>query len=328
MYGIKLHHVDLVRTPYSFDNIKAYKQLVELIKREKIDYIHCNTPTGGILGRLAGKKCGVKVIYQAHGFHFYKGAPKKNWLLYYPVEKILARYYTDAIITINKEDFELAKKKFKCRKNGKVYYVPGVGIDISSYGKAENRELKRKELGLNSDEVAVISMGELSLNKNYDTAIRAIAKTKNRNIKYFICGQGSEYERLKLLAEELGVENEVRFLGFRDDIKDLLSATDIFLHTSKREGLPRSSMEAMASGLPCVLSKIRGNVDLFEGETGGFLSEAMDVDAYAEKIDILAGDSELRKEMGRNNLIAVKKFDIQSVVEELRNIYVAEFLND
>ena len=105
-YGVKLHQIDFIRTPYDLRNIKAYKQLVQLIKREKFDAIHCNTPTGGVLGRLAGKKCKVrKIIYQAHGFHFYKGAPKKNWLIYYPIEKWLAKY-TDALITINNEDYE------------------------------------------------------------------------------------------------------------------------------------------------------------------------------------------------------------------------------
>ena len=166
-YGIRIHQIDFIRTPYDLRNIKAYKQLVQLMKREKFDVIHCNTPTGGVLGRLAGKKCKVrKIIYQAHGFHFYKGAPKKNWLIYYPIEKWLAKY-TDALITINNEDYGLAKSKFQLRHNGKVYYVPGVRIDLSQYDLPDGiREKKRAELGLKETDIVLISSGELNENKN------------------------------------------------------------------------------------------------------------------------------------------------------------------
>lgn len=327
-YNIKIKSVPISRNPLAKTNLTAYKELVEFIKKENIDYIHCNTPTGGILGRLAGKKCKVKkVIYQAHGFHFYKGAPKKNWLLYYSVEKWLARY-TDALITINSEDFELAKTKLKLRKNGKVYYVPGVGIDTTQYVFSEQtREEKRVELGLHEHDVALISMGDLIERKNYDTAIRAVAEANDPTLHYFICGRGPEEANLKALAESLGVSHQVHFLGFRSDIKELLTAADIFLFTTKQEGLPRSMMEAMASGLPCIASKIRGNTDLLEGTEGGFLCKTTDVCAYAEKLKLLAGDKALRRQMGENNLIAIKKFSTETVTEEIRKIYEAEFID-
>ena len=325
-YDIKIKSVPIPRNPLAKTNFTAYKELVAFIKQENIDYIHCNTPTGGILGRLAGKKCKVKkVIYQAHGFHFYKGAPKINWLVYYPVEKWLA-HYTDALITINSEDFELAKAKFKLRKNGKVYYVPGVGIDTSQYNLSEkSREEKRRELGLGEDDVALISMGDLIERKNYATAIRSISETNDPKLQYFICGKGPEEENLKKLAESLGVTKQIHFLGFRSDIKELLAAADIFLFTTKQEGLPRSMMEAMASGLPCIASKIRGNTDLLDGTEGGFLCETTDTAAYAEKLKLLANDKALRKAMGENNLIAIQKFSTETVNEELRKVYEAEF---
>lgn len=323
--GIRLLHIDVDRNPFSLKNIKAYKQLVKIIRDNKIDYIHCNTPVGGVLGRLAGKKCKVKkVIYQAHGFHFYKGAPKKNWLVYYPVERWLA-HYTDAIITINAEDFEAAKK-FKLRNNGKVYYVHGVGIDMSQYDLSKkDREGKRIELGLSENDVALISMGDLIERKNYDTAIRAVAEAQTPNLQYFICGKGPEEEKLKALAESLGVSEQIHFLGFRSDIKALLTAADIFLFTTKQEGLPRSMMEAMASGLPCIASKIRGNTDLLEGAEGGFLCETTDASAYAEKLKLLANDKALREAMGKNNLITLRKFSTETVSDELRKVYEAEF---
>lgn len=325
-YGIKIHQIDFVRTPYHPENIKAYKQLKCLVETEKYDFIHCNTPIGGVLGRLIGEKCNVeKVIYQAHGFHFYKGAPMINWLVYYPVEKWLS-HYTDALITINSEDFELAKAKLKLRKNGKVYYVPGVGIDTSQYNLSEkSREEKRCELGLGEDDVALISMGDLIERKNYATAIRSIAETNDPKLQYFICGKGPEEENLKELAESLCVTEQIHFLGFRSDIKELLVAADIFLFTTKQEGLPRSMMEAMASGLPCIASKIRGNTDLLDGTEGGFLCETTDTAAYAEKLKLLANDKALRRAMGENNLIAIQKFNTETVNEELRKVYETEF---
>lgn|GEM_PF-109267 len=324
-YGIHIKSFPFSRNPLSKSNFKAYKELVQFIKTEKIDYIHCNTPTGGLLGRLAGRKCKVKkVIYQAHGFHFYKGAPLKNWLLYYPVEKWLARY-TDALITINNEDFERAKKKFKLRNHGKVYYVPGVGIDTTQYNLDEKlREGKRRELGLNEGDIAVISMGDLIERKNYDTAIRAIAEANEPKLQYFICGKGPEEEKLKALAESLGVTKQIHFLGFRSDIKELLTAADIFLFTTKQEGLPRSMMEAMASGLPCIASKIRGNTDLLDGTDGGFLCKTTDVSDYAEKLKILASDKDLRKTMGRINLVTIHGFNSETVSKEIVKIYEQE----
>ena len=324
-YGIFIHNIDLARNPLSLKNFHAYKQLVKLIKEENINYIHCNTPVGGLLGRLAGRKCKVKkIIYQAHGFHVYKGAPKLNWMLYYPIEKWLA-HYTDALITINKEDYELAKNKFKLRNGGKVYYVPGVGIDTSLYKTDENiRAEKRTELGLDDDDVAVISMGDLIKRKNYSIAIRAIAEAKNPKLQYFICGNGSEEESLTELATVLGIASQIHFLGFRKDIKELLAASDIFLFTTKQEGLPRSMLEAMAIGLPCIASRVRGNIDLIVNTDGGFLCETNDVVGFAEKLNILANDPKLRKEMGKSNLGTVHNFRTDIVRNEIRQIYDAE----
>ncbi len=325
-YGIKIINLPISRNPFDKSNFLAYKQLVEFIKQEKIDYIHCNTPTGGILGRLAGKKCKVKkVIYQAHGFHFYKGAPKKNWLVYYPVEKWLAKY-TDALITINKEDFELADKKFRLRNNGKVYYVAGVGIDTNEYlSDGKLRDEKRAELNLKASDIALISMGDLIERKNYETAVRAVAETKNKNIQYFICGKGPEEEKLKALCNSLNIENQVHFLGFRSDIKELLNVSDIFLFTTKQEGLPRSMMEAMASGLPCIASKIRGNTDLLENTDGGYLCESTDYKDFAEKINVLANDKQMRENAGKSNLITIQKFSTDTVSKEIKEIYSEEF---
>lgn len=308
------------------DNKIAYNNLSKLIKEENIDIIHCNTPIGGMVGRFAGKRHKVpKVIYTAHGFHFYKGAPLFNRTVLKWAEKLMA-HWTDAIITINKEDYEAAKK-FKLRGGGKVYLVHGVGVDLDLYKNIDvNREEKRAELGLEENDVAFISMGDLIARKNYSVAIKALAKAGNKNAHYFICGKGPLENELKELAKSLGVENQVHFLGFRTDIKELLVAADAFLFTTLQEGLPRSMMEAMASGLPCIASKIRGNVDLMEDGTGGYLCGSTDVDAFAKAISALTDNSDLRKKMSEYNLERIKDFDVSVVEKEIEKIYREVFI--
>lgn len=320
-YGIKIHQIDFDRNPLNFKNLIAFKQIINLMKKEKFDIIHCNTPVGGVYGRLAAKICGIrKVIYQVHGFHFYKGASKLNWLVYYPIEKILA-HLTDALVTINFEDYNMSKK-FKLRNSGKSYYVPGVGIDLENYQGIVNDNKKLKnELKLKTEDIVCISMGDLIKRKNYKIAIEAIFKTNNKNIHYLICGKGPEEENLKKLCKRLNVEEQVHFLGFRSDVKELLQISDIFLFTTLQEGMPRSMMEAMASGLPCVASKIRGNIDLLEDGRGGFLVEPTDSENFAQKLNLLANDMNLRTKMKKYNLKRVTKFDIKKVENNLNQVY-------
>ncbi len=321
-YDIKINNFCISRNPFASSNLTAYREIVDLIKRENIDFIHCNTPTGGILGRMAGKKCGVKkVIYQAHGFHFYQGAPKKNWAVYYPIEKMLARY-TDAIITINKEDYELAKKNFRLRGNGSVYYVPGVGIDLSQFEiNKKIRAEKRAELGLSDTDFVIISVGELNGNKNNAVIISAMEKLRKDNVHYVLCGVGDRQDELQRSADGAGLHGNVHFLGYRKDVKELYQAADCFVMPSFREGLSRSVMEAMASGLPCVVSKIRGNTDLIEDGRGGFLLAPTDADGFASAIERLCGDRALCDEMSRYNLEKIKEFDVSVVEDGLTKIY-------
>lgn len=321
-YGIKISNVPISRNPFTASNIKAYKELVSLVKREKIDIIHCNTPTGGLLGRFVGMKCKVKkVIYQAHGFHFYKGAPKKNWLLYYPIEKWLARY-TDALITINREDYEFAKNKLRLRNGGKVHYVPGVGIDTAQFRlDADLRVEKRKELGIPHDAFVLISAGELNANKNNSAIIAALDQLKNNNIHYILCGVGELEADLKKQAADAGLGDRVHFLGYRTDVKELYAMADCFVMPSFREGLSRSIMEAMASGLPCIVSKIRGNTDLVAENEGGFLCKPTDYCGFADAINALASDAQLCQNISEFNRTRVMDFDVAVVEEELRKIY-------
>lgn len=261
-------------------------------------------------------------MYEAHGFHFYEGAPKKNWMIYYPVEKWLAKK-TDAIITINNEDFERAKT-FKLKNNGQVYYVPGVGMDLSQYNVPDIvREIKRNELNLKDTDFALISMGDLIDRKNYKIAIEVVAKLNNPHVHYFICGKGPEEVNLKKLAENLGVDKQVHFLGFRNDIKELLKASDTFLFTSKQEGLARSLMKAMASKIPCVVSKIRGNTELIVNNENGFLCSGLD--DYVNAIIKIMQSPDLAYKFKEKSSKHLNNFSIEKVIDCLFDVYSKEY---
>lgn len=306
------------------DNIIAYKNLMKILKNNDIKVIHCNTPIGGMIGRICGKKAKVKhIIYTAHGFHFYKGAPLLNRTIFKWAESLMA-HWTDAIITMNEEDYQAAQK-FKLKPGGEVFYVHGVGIDTEAYKKVEvNEKKKRAELGLNDDDVIFISMGDLVKRKNYKTAIKAIKRTNNSKVHYLICGVGPEMDNLTKLSKSLGIDKQVHFLGFRSDVNELLKISNIFLFTSLQEGLPRSLMEAMASGLPCVVSDIRGNRDLIIEGKGGYLVKKNDVNEYAKRINELIQNRGIQKQMSENNLKRILDFDINKVSKEIKRIYKLE----
>lgn len=327
-YGICIHQIDFERNPLKPGNIRAYKQLDALMKREKFDAIHCNTPIGGLFGRICGRFNGVdKIIYQAHGFHFFKGASVVSWLMAYPVERILARM-TDAIITINNEDY-VRSGSFRLRGEAKTYFVKGVGIDYGVYGQDKSiREKKRMELGLGDNDVMLISIGEINKNKNNQVIINAVKALDMPGLHYFLCGKGELEDELVKLTKESGLSDRVHFLGFRNDIKELLSAADIFVLPSFREGLPRSMMEAMASGLACVVSDIRGNRDLM-AETkgrGGYLC-SLDGQDFADRIKLVASDSNLREEMKKANLEGIRAFGTEEVKNYIKDIYSEIFSN-
>ena len=225
-WGCKVHQIDTSRSPLNKGNVKAIRQLNFLVEQEKYDIVHCHTPVAAMCTRLACRKArkeGTMVFYTAHGFHFYKGAPLKNWMLYYPVEKICA-HFTDVLITINQEDYALAQKKMKAKR---VEYVPGVGIDLTKFGQAAvDKSAKRKELGIPEDATLLLSVGELNENKNHETVIRAI---KDVEVYYVIAGRGGLQEHLQRVINELGMTEKVKLLGFRADVAELYQAADIYI---------------------------------------------------------------------------------------------------
>lgn len=322
-YCDNYYNVPFERNPLKPGNLKAYKELKHIIDEDEYDIIHCHTPVGAMLTRLAAKqarKRGTKVFYTAHGFHFYKGAPAINWILYYPVEKWLSRY-TDVLITINKEDFERAKT-FKA---GKVCYVPGVGIDLKKFNAGYvNKEQKRKEIGVSADDFVLLSVGELIPRKNHEVVIRALSVLKQldklNHIEYVICGRGAYEADLRKLAEGLDVADHVHFLGYRNDISEICNCADLFVFMSHQEGLPVALMEAMACGLPAVCSNIRGNTDLVEDGVTGLLANNTP-EEVAQSISKMKSDTALRNRVASAALQKIKQFDLSSVEDEMSKIY-------
>lgn len=322
--GCKVFDISFQRSPLATENYKAYKKLKKLIKDEDYDIVHTHTPVASACVRLACRKMkSVKVIYTAHGLHFYKGAPLKNWFIYYPVERYLARY-TDVIITINKEDYNRVKHDFK---TSSVEYIPGVGLDTKKIRNiVGDNSRKRKEIGINERGFIILSVGELNKNKNHETIIKAVAKLKNNNIYYVICGQGSLECSLRNLSKELGVENQIKLLGYREDIIQICKASDVFAFPSKREGLGMAALEAMASGLPIITSNVHGIIDYsIDGKTG-FCNDPMDVDGFARSIEILSKNKDLRIGMGKYNKDYIKKFSLEVTKDRLASIYNSVFL--
>ena len=316
--GIIRHQIDFVRSPYKLlDNWKAYCQLKDVMKQDKYDLVHCHTPMGGVLARLAAHKTHTApVIYTAHGFHFYKGAPKKNWLFYYPVEKFLSRY-TYQQICLNKEDFEIARKKFKAEY---VDYIPGVGIDLEKFQNlAVDRESKIKELGLPKNKKILLSVGELIKRKNHETIIRAIAELQDPSLIYVICGHGELEEYLKELCKRLKVDDQIYFLGDRTDILEIYPIADLFIFPSWQEGLPVALLEAMASGLPAICSDIRGNRDLIQ-ESSCLMKENTP-EEYQYAIKKLLKSEETMKKLGKINKTAANDFSQDKVKKIMLNIY-------
>lgn len=317
--GCKVHQLPFNRSPLKKDNFRAYKILKNIIISEGYDLVHTHTPVASVIVRLVCRRLyNVSVFYTAHGFHFYKGAPLKNWLMYYPIEKWLARY-TDTLITINKEDYDRAKSKFKAKR---VEYIPSVGLDIDKFKNVVVDKVgKRQELSLPEDAFVVLSVGELNKNKNHEVVIRAIGKIDNPGIHYLVCGQGNLDGYLRNLSKELGLENQVHLLGFRKDIPEICKVSDVFAFPSYREGLSVALMEAMANGLPVVCSNIRGNSDLIENGIGGYLVSPTDVDSFSKYIKNLYLDIEKRNRMTANNIEAVKKFNQLNVLNLMEQIY-------
>lgn len=310
--GVDINEVSFTRLPVSVGNLKGYFKLKKSIKKSGAKMIFCHEPVGGFMGRMVGHQRKIPVVYMAHGFHFFKGAPRINWMLYYPIER-LSSYFTNVLITINNEDFHFAKQHMHAKK---IDYLPGVGIDVSCFGfDPEVRVSLRKRYKLTDGDVAMLSVGELNLNKNHIVILEAMKKLKNKHLHYFIAGVGEKETFLLEKAKEYGLESQFHLLGYRKDCNRLYSAMDVFCFPSYREGLSVALMEAMSCGLPVIASDIRGNVDLIN-PNGGILVNPCDVNGFAQAIKTLSESEELRLKLGNYNQAKIRDFSLKSVIPQ------------
>ena len=301
--------------------LSTYKQLKKIAKSEQYNLVHTQSPIGGVLCRLAfrnARKTGTKIIYTAHGFHFFKGSSLKSWFLFYPIEKYLSKY-TDVLITINKEDYELAQKKMYATK---TVYIPGVGVDLKKYSKLNvDKVLKRKELGIPQDAFLLLSVGELSPRKNHQIVIRALGEMKKKDIYYLIAGIGPSENEYRNLISQYGLKEKIRLLGHREDIAELCIAADCFVHPSVREGLGIAPLEGMACGLPLISSFVNGIKDYTKDGISGCCVNPLNLNDMIYAIDKMYSNQEFRKKCSSHNLETVKTFDLEKNKEAMRKIY-------
>lgn len=318
--------ISFERSPFKINNLKAIGQLRKVINEEQYDIIHTHTPMGSVVTRLAAKqarkKYNTRVIYTAHGFHFFKGAPVLNWLLFYPVEKYLSKY-TDTLITINMEDYELAKAKFKKCKD--IQYVPGVGIDEEKFNFEMSDEEKhelRTSLGIKDNDFVMIYPAELSKRKRQIWLINTVSELlkEHNDIHLLLPGKDSLNGQCQELTKQLGLENQIHFLGYRKDIPKLLKISNLAVSSARQEGLPVNLMEAMYVGLPIVASDCRGNRDLVKNGYNGFITDIDDSDIFPEKITKIKNNA--NKIMIKNTKNEVKKYLLDRVMKKMNDIYI------
>lgn len=326
--GLRLDFADRVfdvpfeRSPFNKRNLAAYKQLKQIIDSGDYTAVHTNTPVGGIVGRLAARKArksGCKVLYTVHGFHFFKGGPKKSWLIYYPIEKFMCRY-TDTLITITNEDHELAKSKFRVN----AAYMHGVGANEKYRPVSEEEQLAlRKALGFTSEQKLLICTGELNANKNQQTAILAMKEVIKEipGVVLLLAGNGPTHDELETLIADNELQDHVVLLGYHTDLERYVMISDLVVSCSKREGMPLNIIEGMLCKKPVVVSVNRGHRELVRDGVNGYLLNASDIDGFAAKIMELLNDENTSRQFAENGYASVQSYTARSVQEELEVIY-------
>lgn len=329
--GVILHHIDIEKSPYMvLNNSKAYRQLRKIIEDNSITLIHCHNPVGGFVGRCVARKFrkrGMKVIYTAHGFHFYKGAPFINRTAYKGVERLMARN-TDTLIVINDEDYQYSKT-LKLRKGGQVYKIPGVGLDLEKFKpySAEEINKRRKELDIAADEHMIVTVGELNENKNQYVILEAVAKLiaekpQEVKIKCFICGEGFYSDKIDNWIREMKLEGYVVKCGYQRDVRKIIGCADAFVFPSKREGLGMAALEALAMGIPAIVSDNRGTREYIVDGKNGYVCQNNIAQEYVDNIKrVIAMTPEKRKTLNKNCRESAKSFDQSNTIEIMKEVY-------
>jgi len=323
-YCDQVIHLPFKRNPFHPANYRVYRSLKKQIDKEKYDLIHCHTPVPAAITRLAAvgtRKMGTQILYTAHGFHFFKGASLKNWLIYFTAEMLLSRL-TDGIVTINKDDYNLAKLHFK---KTKVFYISGVGVDTNRYQLPDPSYIKecREALGFQVDDFVLLYTAEFIPRKNHQFILEALPKLLQEipDLKVLFAGRGKLMKDIEALAVERGLSANVHFLGFRQDLESILPAADVCVSVSKQEGLPIGLSEAMMCAKPVVASKIRGHVDLVDHGRNGFLFDPGDLQDFNQYILKIHHNQTLRKQLGNAAWDTIQEFSISRSLNKMQKIY-------
>ena len=319
--GVEVYDLPFTRNPLDLRNLKAFKKLSKIQKENRYETVHVHTPIAALYGRLLKLKYHtLKTVYTVHGFHFHQGGSLSGWLMYYPIEWVMAKF-TDQLITINDEDFERGKR-LGARA---TYKVNGVGVTVSDYQLRDyEAKFNRYKYDLAKDDFVILMIAEVNKNKNHQQMIQAVEllKQRGKSVKVLCAGEGSLFDEVVAEVEKRGLSDSIHMLGYRTDIKELIGVSDIGILLSYREGLPRNIMELMACGKPVIGTNIRGIRDLvIDGETG-FLVPVGDAVTTAECIEKLMSDAELVSVMGVRALEEVEKYNVESVIGELKKLLV------
>lgn len=320
--------IPIQRSPFHQKNLQAYQSLKTIINENTYDFIHCHTPMGGVLTRLAARnarRSGTKVFYTAHGFHFCQGGPLTNWLIYYPVEKILSAF-TDCLITINSEDYQLAHTHHFQAKN--IEHVPGVGVDTERFKpiSIDQKRFQRDRYGYKQEDLLLFYAAEFNKNKNQQMLIRTLSLVKGKipQVRLLLAGTGPLLDECKNLAERIGVSDNIDFLGYRKDIHEILPICDLGVASSLREGLPVNIMEAMACELPVIATVNRGHKELVQNNKTGWLIENENVNDASSKIISIAKNNDIKQKFGKTGRQMIQtKYSINKVLEHNVSIYTA-----
>lgn len=316
------HQIDFSRSPFSRKSFLAYRQLKQLMNQYDFSIIHCHTPVAAAIARVAAinsRKVGTYVIYTCHGFHFNKKSGIKSWVLYYPLEKLLA-HHTDMIITINKEDFEVVKG-FKVKEKR---YIPGVGISVNGIAETdESFKDLRKQLGISENDFVIMTIGELSNRKNQQVILKAISKLNDKNIKYVLCGTGKQLDIYKRIINDNKLNDQVIFTGQKDHdwVMKFAHCIDLGAIPSKIEGLGLAGIEMLAAGKPLVGSNIQGINDYLINEKTGLSFSPTDINGFAQGIYRMKNDKKLYETCSSNAYDTAKKFDIAISRDLMKKIY-------
>jgi len=321
--GIVCHDIEFDRQPFSKKNLIALKKLDKLFKNINYQMIHVHTPTAAFLTRyIASKHNQGKILYTAHGFHFFDGAPLKNWLLFYPAEKI-AKKWTDGLLVMNEEDYKLGKRLgFQEDKN--IFRVHGVGVDLTEFNSRVNKVTKGflNELGVNEDALVISCIAELSSRKNQKFILdnwRRIT-LNNSNVHLLLIGNGPDYEKIKSFIFEKKLTN-VHLLGYRRDVPEIIAQSDIVTLVSKQEGLPRCLMEAMACGKPIITTNVRGSRDLVEHDSTGIVVDLGNNEDLVNAFSKLLQNEEVRQVYGEAGKVKIQDYSLDNVLKEMDKIY-------